>query len=364
MNQIEIFGARENNLQNISINIPKNKLVVITGVSGSGKSSLAHKTIYREGQRRYMETFSAYARQFIDNYEKPEIDKISGLSPVISINQKSVSKNPRSTVGTITEIYDYLRLLYSKSSVAISYKSGKKMNSFPISKIIKRIQKQHKNKNVFILSPLVRSRKGNYKQFFIDLMKKGFLKVRVNGEIKNILDKSYLSINSLELDRNKHHDIDLLIDDIQIQKKNESRIKNSCELAVKEGKGTILIIEKDNPELFFYSTKLMCPESGISYPEPEPHTFSFNSPKGFCDKCKGLGKMYLTDEKKIIPNKNLNIQNGGIAPLKNRNESWIFQEIKIILEKYNTNLETPIKLLSKECVDSILYGIKTNSYTS
>ncbi len=360
MNQIEIFGARENNLQNISIKIPKNKLVVITGVSGSGKSSLAHKTIYREGQRRYMETFSAYARQFIDNYEKPEIDKISGLSPVISINQKSVSKNPRSTVGTITEIYDYLRLLYSKSSVAISYKSGKKMDSFPISKITTRIQKQHKNKNVFILSPLVRSRKGNYKQFFIDLMKKGFLKVRVNGEIKNILDKSYLSINSLELDRNKHHDIDLLIDDIQIQKKNESRIKNSCELAIKEGKGTILIIEKDNPELFFYSTKLMCPESGISYPEPEPNTFSFNSPKGFCEKCKGLGNMYLTDEKKIIPNKNLNIQNGGIAPLKNTNESWIFQEIKTILEKYNANLETPIKLLSIECVNSILYGIKTN----
>ena len=360
MNQVEIFGAKENNLQNISIKIPKKKIVVITGVSGSGKSSLAHKTIYREGQRRYMETFSSYARQFIDNYEKPEVDKISGLSPVISISQKSVSKNPRSTVGTITEIYDYLRLLYSKSSEAISYNTGKKMETFPVTAIIKKIQKKHNQKNILILSPLIRGRKGNYKQFFIDLMKKGFLKVRVDGQIENILDKSYLSINSLELDKNKHHDIDLLIDHLKVQKENKSRIKNSCELAIKEGNGTILIIEKESSQSYFYSTKLMCPKSGISYPEPEPNTFSFNSPKGYCTNCKGLGNMFLIDQKKIIPNKDLSIQNGGIEPLKNIEESWIFEELKIILEKYNFNLETPIKSISNECLNSILNGIQEN----
>ncbi len=360
MDKIEIIGARENNLQDLSIKIPKKKIIVITGVSGSGKSSLAYNTIYREGQRRYMETFSAYARQFIENYEKPEVDKITGLSPVISISQKSVSKNPRSTVGTITEIYDYLRLLYSKSSDAISYKTGKKMETFPINRIIEKIKKKHINKEILILAPLVRSRKGNYKQFFIDLMKKGFIKVRVDGQIKSILDKSYLSINSLELDRNKHHDIDLLIDDLIINEKNKTRIQHSCELAIKEGKGTIIVIEKEKSELYFYSTKLMCPKSGISYPEPEPNTFSFNSPKGYCSKCKGLGKTFLTDQEKIIPNKNLSIQNGGIDPLKNIRESWIYEELKIILEKYDFNLETPIKSLSNECLKSILYGVKEN----
>ena len=360
MDHIEIIGAKENNLQDLSIKIPKKKLIVITGVSGSGKSSLAHKTIYREGQRRYMDTFSAYARQFIDNYEKPEVDKISGLSPVISISQKSVSKNPRSTVGTITEIYDYLRLLYSKCSNAISYKTGKKMETFPINKIIEKIKKKHNKKEVLILAPLVRERKGNYKQFFIDLMKKGFLKVRVDGQIKNILDKSYLSINSLELDRNKHHDIDLLIDDLIIKKNNKTRIQNSCELAIKEGKGTIIIIEKDKSKLYFYSTKLMCPTSGISYPEPETNTFSFNSPKGYCKKCKGLGSKFLIDQEKLIPNKNLSIQNGGIEPLQNIRESWIYEELKIILEKYNFNINTPIKNLSNECLNCILYGSQEN----
>ncbi len=360
MDHIEIIGAKENNLQDLSIKIPKKKLIVITGVSGSGKSSLAHKTIYREGQRRYMDTFSAYARQFIDNYEKPEVDKISGLSPVISISQKSVSKNPRSTVGTITEIYDYLRLLYSKCSNAISYKTGKKMETFPINKIIEKIKKKHNKKEVLILAPLVRERKGNYKQFFIDLMKKGFLKVRVDGQIKSILDKSYLSINSLELDRNKHHDIDLLIDDLIIKKNNKTRIQNSCELAIKEGKGTIIIIEKDKSKLYFYSTKLMCPTSGISYPEPETNTFSFNSPKGYCKKCKGLGSKFLIDQEKLIPNKNLSIQNGGIEPLQNIRESWIYEELKIILEKYNFNINTPIKNLSNECLNCILYGSQEN----
>ncbi len=360
MNKIEINGAKENNLQDISISIPKKKLIVITGVSGSGKSSLAHKTIYREGQRRYMDTFSAYARQFIDNYEKPDVDSISGLSPVISISQKSVSKNPRSTVGTITEIYDYLRLLYSKSSEAFSYKTGKKMETFPIKKIIDKINKQHFNKKVYIFSPLVRGRKGNYKQFFIDLMKKGFMKVRVDGQIKNILDKSYLSINSLELERNKHHDIDLLIDEVIIDKKNNTRIKNSCNLAIKEGGGTLLILEKENNQLYFYSTKLMCPETGLSYPDPEPNTFSFNSPKGYCTNCKGLGNTFLIDEKKIIPNKNLSIKQGGIDPLKNIEDSLIFQDLKIILEKNNFNLDTPIESISKECLNSILYGTQEN----
>ena len=360
MSKIEISGAKENNLQNISISIPKNKLVVITGVSGSGKSSLAHKTIYREGQRRYMDTFSVFARQFIDNYEKPEVDKISGLSPVISISQKSVSKNPRSTVGTITEIYDYLRLLYSKSAIAFSYVTGKEMKTFPPKKLVEKIKKEHKKKQVLILAPLIRGRKGNYKQFFIDLMKKGFMKVRVNGELKNILDKSYLSVNSLELDRNKHHDIDLLIDDLIINNKNNERINNSFELALKEGNGTIIIAEKNNNKLFFYSTKLMCPESGISYPDPEPNSFSFNSPKGYCPECKGLGKVFLVSEKKIIPNKNLSIKQGGIVALDNSSDNWIFDELKIILNKYKFNLDNPIKDLSKECINSILYGIKEN----
>tara|TARA_B100001057_G_scaffold128386_2_gene127461 strand:+ start:6186 stop:9008 length:2823 start_codon:yes stop_codon:yes gene_type:complete len=360
MNKIEIFGAKENNLKDISIEIPKKKLVVITGLSGSGKTSLAHKTIYREGQRRYMDTFSSYARQFIDNYEKPDVDKITGLSPVISISQKSVSKNPRSTVGTVTEIYDYLRLLYSKSSTAFSYVTGKKMETFSLKKIIQKIEKKHKDKKILILAPLVRGRKGNYKQFFIDLMKKGFLKVRVDGKIKNILDDSYLSINSLELDRNKHHDIELLIDDLLIKEENKSRIKSSCELAINHGNGSILIIEENNTESFFYSTKLMCPKSGISYTEPEPNTFSFNSPQGYCANCKGLGNSYLVDEKKIIVNENLSINNGAIELLHNIEEPWILNELKIILEKFNFNLDTPVKKISRACIDSILYGIKGN----
>ena len=360
MNKIEIFGAKENNLKDISIKIPKKKLVVITGLSGSGKTSLAHKTIYREGQRRYMDTFSSYARQFIDNYEKPDVDKITGLSPVISISQKSVSKNPRSTVGTITEIYDYLRLLYSKSSTAFSYVTGKKMETFSLEKIIQKIEKKHKEKRILILAPLVRGRKGNYKQFFIDLMKKGFLKVRVDGEIKNILDDSYLSVNSLELDRNKHHDIELLIDDLLIKKENKSRIKSSCDLAINHGNGSILIIEENSTESFFYSTKLMCPKSGISYSEPEPNTFSFNSPQGYCTNCKGLGNTYLVDEKKIIVNENLSINSGAIELLANIEEPWILNELKIILEKYNFGLDTPVKKISRACLDSILYGIKGN----
>ena len=310
MNEIEIIGAKENNLKNISLKIPKKKIVLITGVSGSGKSSIAFETIYKEGQRRYMDTFSAYARQFIDNYEKPDVDSINGLSPVISIEQRSISKNPRSTVGTVTEIYDYLRLLFAKISYAKSYNTGKKMIKLSSKEIINRIIKKYEKKSVYILSPLIRSRKGNYKTFFMDLLRNGFMKVRINGEISQIS-------SGMELDRNKIHDIDLLIDDLIINKTNASRINRSFELALKKGNGSIIILEKETLLEDFFSTKLICDKSGLSYNEPEPNAFSFNSPRGYCKKCKGIGKIFIINEKKIIPDTNLSISNGGIDPLRN-----------------------------------------------
>ena len=353
MNEIEIIGAKENNLKNISLKIPKKKIVLITGVSGSGKSSIAFETIYKEGQRRYMDTFSAYARQFIDNYEKPDVDNINGLSPVISIEQRSISKNPRSTVGTVTEIYDYLRLLFAKISYAKSYNTGKKMIKLSSKEIINRIIKKYKKKSVYILSPLIRSRKGNYKTFFMDLLRNGFIKVRINGEIHQIY-------SGMELDRNKIHNIDLLIDDLIINKTNSSRINRSFELALKKGNGSIIILEKNTLIEDFFSTKLICNESGLSYNEPEPNAFSFNSPRGYCKNCKGIGKVFIINEKKIIPDTNLSISNGGIHPLKNIEDKWIINEVEIILKKYNFKIHEPIKNLSSDCIDAILYGIKNN----
>ena len=353
MNEIEIIGAKENNLKNISLKIPKKKIVVITGVSGSGKSSIAFETIYKEGQRRYMDTFSAYARQFIDNYEKPDVDSINGLSPVISIEQKNISKNPRSTVGTITEIYDYLRLLFTKIAYAKSYKTGEKMIKLSSTEIIRRIIKKYQNKSIYILSPLVKSRKGNYKTFFIDLLKNGFIKARINGDIKHLFE-------GMELDRNKTHNIDLLIDDLEINNRNLSRINKSFELALKKGNGSIIILDKKNMKEDFFSTKLICHKSGLSYNEPEPNAFSFNSPRGYCKKCKGLGKIFIVNEKKIIPDRNISISNGGIDPLKNTEDTWIINEIEIILKKYNFKLTDPINKLSSKCIESILYGIKDN----
>ena len=353
MNEIEIIGAKENNLKNISLKIPKKKIVLITGVSGSGKSSIAFETIYKEGQRRYMDTFSAYARQFIDNYEKPDVDTINGLSPVISIEQRSISKNPRSTVGTITEIYDYLRLLFSKISYAKSYNTGKKMIKLSSKEIIKRIIKENNGKSIYILSPLVRSRKGNYKTFFMDLLKNGFIKVRINEKITQIYP-------GMELDRNKIHDIDLLIDDLTINSKNLSRINKSFELAISKGNGSIIIVDKKTLLDQFYSTKLICNESGLSYNEPEPNAFSFNSPRGYCKKCKGIGKIFVINEKKIIPDNNISISNGGIEPLKNINDKWIINEVETILKKYKFKINEPINRLSKDCINAILYGIKNN----
>jgi len=353
MNEIEIIGAKENNLKNISLKIPKKKIVLITGVSGSGKSSIAFETIYKEGQRRYMDTFSAYARQFIDNYEKPDVDTINGLSPVISIEQRSISKNPRSTVGTITEIYDYLRLLFSKISYAKSYNTGEKMIKLSSKEIIKRIIKENNGKSIYILSPLVRSRKGNYKTFFMDLLKNGFIKVRINEKITQIYP-------GMELDRNKIHDIDLLIDDLTINSKNLSRINKSFELAISKGNGSIIIVDKKTLLDQFYSTKLICNESGLSYNEPEPNAFSFNSPRGYCKKCKGIGKIFVINEKKIIPDNSISISNGGIEPLKNINDKWIINEIETILKKYKFKINEPIKNLSKDCINAILYGIKNN----
>ena len=353
MNKIEIVGAKENNLKDISLNIPKNKIVLITGVSGSGKSSIAFETIYKEGQRRYMDTFSAYARQFIDNFEKPDVESINGLSPVISIEQRSISKNPRSTVGTITEIYDYLRLLFSKISYAKSYNTGKKMIKLSSNEIIKKIITKYTNKSIYILSPLIRSRKGNYKTFFMDLLKNGFIKVRVNGKIRLIEP-------GMELERNKIHDIDLLIDDVFVDKNNTKRISKSFELALLKGKGSIIILDKNLNSEDFFSTKLICEQTGLSYNEPEPNAFSFNSPRGYCKKCKGLGKIHVINRKKIIPDDNLSIDNGGIHPLKNIEDNWIINEIQNILKKYKYKITDPIKNISNECIDSILFGIKKN----
>ena len=300
-----------------------------------------------------MDTFSAYARQFIDNYEKPDVDSINGLSPVISIEQRSISKNPRSTVGTVTEIYDYLRLLFAKISYAKSYNTGKKMIKLSSKEIINRIIKKYEKKSVYILSPLIRSRKGNYKTFFMDLLRNGFMKVRINGEISQIS-------SGMELDRNKIHDIDLLIDDLIINKTNASRINRSFELALKKGNGSIIILEKETLLEDFFSTKLICNKSGLSYNEPEPNAFSFNSPRGYCKKCKGIGKIFIINEKKIIPDTNLSISNGGIDPLRNIEDKWIINEVETILKKYNFKINEPIKNLSPDCIEAILYGIKNN----
>ncbi len=346
--KIEIFGARENNLKNIDLEFNKNNLVVITGVSGSGKSSLAFNTIYSEGQRRYMESFSAYARSFIGNIERPNVDKINGLSPVISIEQKTTSKNPRSTVGTLTEIYDFLRLLYARASVAYSYESGKKMIKQSQDQIIENIKKDFFDKKVIIAAPIVKGRKGHYKELFIQIRKKGFVNVRVDGEILEIK-------KNMQLDRYVIHDIEIVVDKLFVNEDNLNRLSNSIDIAIKSGDKTLYVIDESN-NARFYSKSLVDPISGISYEEPSPNSFSFNSPYGWCSSCKGLGVEDKILKEKIIEDENLSISRGGIAPLGQYRDMWVFKKIDAILKKNNLDISTPIKKIPDDILNIILFG--------
>ncbi len=346
---LEVYGARMHNLRNIDLKIPRNQLVVITGLSGSGKSSLAFDTIFAEGQRRYMESFSAYARQFIGNMERPEVDRITGLSPVISIEQKSVNRNPRSTVGTVTEIYDFLRLLYARASEAYSYETGELMVRYSEDQIVDRITEQYAGKRIILLAPVVRARKGHYRELFEQIRQAGFVKVRVDGEIRDI-------VFGMQLDRYKVHDIEIVIDRLELNDAETRRLRQSVNLAMKHGKGLMQLIDADDQKLRFFSRKLMCPTTGISYDEPEPNTFSFNSPYGACHKCGGLGEIAEIDMSKIIPDPSLSIKKGGIAPLGEFKSNWIFNQMEAIGIRYGFTLNTPISEIPEEALDILLYG--------
>lgn len=348
---IEIIGARAHNLKNIDVSIPREKLVVITGLSGSGKSSLAFDTIYAEGQRRYIETFSAYARQFLGGLERPDVDKIDGLSPVIAIEQKTTSKSPRSTVGTITEIYDFLRLLYARGADAFSYNTGEKMISYSDEQIKSLIVEDFSGKRISILAPVVRSRKGHYRELFEQIAKQGFLKVRVNGQIRD------LEVG-MKVDRYKTHEIEIVIDRMAIDSEEDTnkRLSESIKTAMYHGDDVMMVIEQENQEVRFYSRNLMCPSSGISYPNPEPNNFSFNSPKGACPCCNGLGTVNEINLQKIIPNPKATIKNGGFAPLGDYKSSWIFKQLEIIAQKYAFKITDAIEDIPQEAMDMILYG--------
>lgn len=346
---IEIFGAREHNLKNIDCVIPRNSFVVITGLSGSGKSSLAFDTIYAEGQRRYMESFSAYARNFLGNMERPEVDKITGLSPVISIEQKTTNTNPRSTVGTVTEIYDFMRLLFARAGEAYSYVTGEKMIRLSDEQIIRIILTDYHNKQITLLAPVVKGRKGHYRELFEQIQQWGFLKVRIDGEIKDIK-------RGLQADRYKTHDIEIVIDHIQVSDDLVRRITDSITLALKHGKGSVMILEQDQEKTRHFSQYLMCPTSGISYDEPAPNNFSFNSPYGACKKCNGLGTIPEIDQVSVIPDKKLSIKQGAILPLGTYKDTWIFSQIQAIGKKYGFNLNTPLSEIPDEAINVILYG--------
>ncbi|MDD2436310.1 MAG: excinuclease ABC subunit UvrA [Massilibacteroides sp.] len=346
---ISVLGARVHNLKNIDVDIPRNKLSVITGMSGSGKSSLAFDTIFAEGQRRYIETFSAYARNFLGNIERPDVDKITGLSPVISIEQKTTNRNPRSTVGTTTEIYDFLRLLYARAGEAYSYLSGEKMVKYTEEQILNLILEHYNGRKTYILAPLVRNRKGHYKELFEQIRKKGFLNVRVDGELREIL-------HGMRLDRYKMHSVEVVIDKMIVSPADEKRLKESVQLAMKQGDGLILILDVEKNEVRHYSKRLMCPVTGLSYSEPAPHNFSFNSPHGACPKCKGLGVVNLLDMEKIVPDPSLSIYNGGIVALGKYKNSLIFWQIEAICEKYGVTVKTPIKDVPEDAIDEIMNG--------
>lgn len=346
---IEVFGARVHNLKNIDVQIPREKLVVITGLSGSGKSSLAFDTIYAEGQRRYIETFSAYARQFLGGLERPDVDKIDGLSPVIAIEQKTTNKSPRSTVGTITEIYDFLRLLFARAADAFSYNTGEKMVSYSNEQIKQLILEDFNQKKISILAPVVKSRKGHYRELFDQIAKQGFLKVRVNGEIREIE-------KGMRLDRYKTHDIEVVIDRLAVQKNSEKRLEETITTGLYMGDNVLMVLEENSAVPRFFSRNLMCPTTGISYPMPEPNTFSFNSPKGACETCNGLGSINTVNIKKIIPNPAISIKNGGIAPIGEQKSSWIFKQLQLIADRYHFQLNDPIAKIPQAALDIILYG--------
>lgn len=348
-NYINVQGAKVHNLKNIDVKIPRDKLVVITGLSGSGKSSLAFDTIYAEGQRRYIETFSAYARQFLGGLERPDVDKIDGLSPVISIEQKTTNKNPRSTVGTITEIYDFLRLLFARVADAYSYNTGEKMISYTIDQIKELITESYKDEKILILAPIVKARKGHYRDLFENILKQGFIKVRVDGTIQNI-------ISGLQLDRYKSHDIEIVIDRLEIKDAIDKRLKDSIETALKYGKGVLKIYAPDKDEFRYFSKNLMCPTTGIAYDDPEPNIFSFNSPKGACKTCNGLGMEMIIDKSKIIPDPSLSIERGGLAPVSERTSSWIDKQLDLIAKRYKFSLKDPINTIPKKAIDVILNG--------
>ena len=346
---INVYGARVHNLKNIDVVIPRNTLTVITGLSGSGKSSLAFDTLFAEGQRRYIETFSAYARGFLGKMERPDVDKITGLSPVISIEQKTTNKNPRSTVGTTTEIYDFLRLLFARAGDAYSYVSGEKMVKYTEEQILDLILTKYIGKKIYILSPVVRNRKGHYQELFEQIRKKGYLNVRIDGEIREILP-------GMRVDRYKNHSIEILIDKLSVSNKFEDKLKKSVQIAMKQGGGLILIQDVESGEVRHYSKQLMCPTSGISYSEPAPHNFSFNSPQGACLKCKGLGTVDQIDIEKVFPKPELSIAAGGISPLGKEKSNLLFWQISAICEKYGVSLKTPVKDLPQDAVEEILYG--------
>ena len=346
--EVEVYGARVHNLKNIDVSFPRNQLVVITGLSGSGKSSLAFDTIYAEGQRRYMETFSAYSRQFMGGMERPDVDKVSGLSPVIAIEQKTTSKNPRSTVGTITEIYDFMRLLFARTGEAYSYETGEKMERMSEDQILKTIYERFDGQPINILAPVVKARKGHYRELFEQIRKQGYLKVWIDGAIADVEPK-------MQVDRYKIHDIDIVVDRLQVSDENSKRLYTSIQAALKISKGIIRIGDKDN-NVSYFSKFLMDPVSGISYDEPQPNTFSFNSPYGACEKCNGLGYIFEVDEASVIPNPKLSILNGGLAPLGEFRETWIFQVLKALAKKYEFSLSVPIEKLERDKLDIILNG--------
>lgn len=348
--KLEIFGAKAHNLQNVSLALPRNSLVTITGLSGSGKSSLAFDTIYAEGQRRYLETFSAYIRNFIGSIERPNVEKITGLSPVISIEQKTTNKNPRSTVGTTTEIYDLIRLLYARAADAYSINTGEKMVKYSERQILEIIENNYTEKTMLVLSPVVKGRKGHYRELFLSSAKKGFLKMRIDGVITNITA-------GLQLDRYKIHDIEIVIDKLRITEENATRLKKSVETAFKHGNGTMMLLDDETNEVRYLSRHLMCPTTGISYPEPEPNTFSFNSPYGACPFCNGLGEITQVDEDKIIPDDNKSLNEGGLIPLGKPNKSsWFTKQLEALGRKMDFDLDTPIKDISQEALSVILYG--------
>ncbi len=347
--EIKVYGARVHNLRNISLTVPRNELVVITGLSGSGKSSLAFDTIYAEGQRRYMETLSAYARQFLGGMERPDVDRITGLSPVISIEQKTTNKNPRSTVGTITEIYDFLRLLYARAADAYSWESGEKMVRYTDDQILELVTAKYDGKKIYILAPLIKGRKGHYKELFEQLRRKGFLYARINGEIREI-------VPGLKLDRYKSHFIELVIDKFLAGDVTEKRLHDAVQLALDQGDGIMMVLQADDNTHRYFSRHLMCPVTGLSYNEPAPHTFSFNSPQGACPHCNGLGEISEVDIKRMMPDPEMSIRRGGIEPIGKYRNIWIFWMIEALGEKYGFTVDTPVKDIPEEVLNKIFFG--------